>query len=617
MTGHICHAERMDECSQLIEMQSPCRRHDEFSSRQVDKATQAMQQHCIQLGLAMQSVQDSIHVQEDHPASMEGGGHHQGGGYGNYGVGGGSQGRSGTSNDDDWKSRIVSNGQWLGEKVMALASRSHNTIPDNQRAMNDGRANWMAEIRNNARPANNSSNFSNGSSGYNAGGYQNDFATERPGQYSDTSYRPTSTYSDKPTSSSGQTSAYTSKQQSGKSKASSNNKKYKSKSSRRAATSSSEEDESEEESSEDSDVKKKSTKVRSKVTKKPEIVVSSNDDSDDSDHAAKSKRSTKKGSKGSSSKKKAHLSDSDISTESAPEDKKAKKKPAKAPKKAYAYALDASKLAAVAAPSTDQDAKKGKKKAGKKDKTGAAAPALVDLLGVESLPPAPPNAAAVFETPLSTIDRTPFVNIYHEINIWRLELAGLSFDPLDGASQAPAYPQDQFSAPPQQPFQQPSQQFLGNQQQFQGHQHQYQPQQHQTFHPQQHQQFAAQQPFQPAGFVVPGSNLVDLRLSSEVSAAAKANAAPTDTRSLDQLKASSGPVQVQPPPQMMMHHSHAPYQQPLGHHPSFVHQPMLHQASPPAMMAPAIAFGGVQYQQPQPLHHPRRAPPGLASPGFL
>ncbi|KAF0776092.1 hypothetical protein AaE_000208, partial [Aphanomyces astaci] len=184
----------------------------------------------------------------------------------------------------------------------------------------------------------------------------------------------------------------------------------------------------------------------------------------------------------------------------------------------------------------------GKKKAGKKDKTGAAAPALVDLLGVESLPPAPPNAAAVFETPLSTID----------------QLAGLSFDPLDGASQAPAYPQDQFSAPPQQPFQQPSLQFLGSQQQFQGHQHQYQPQQHQTFHPQQHQQFAAQQPFQPAGFVVPGSNLVDLRLSSEVSAAAKANAAPTDTRSLDQLKASSGPVQVQPPPQMMMHHSHAP-----------------------------------------------------------
>ncbi|RHY28509.1 hypothetical protein DYB32_005924 [Aphanomyces invadans] len=319
--------------------------------------------------------------------------------------------RGGSSNDDDWKSRIVSNGQWLGEKVLQLATRSHNTIPDNQRTMNDGRANWMAEIRNNARPGGNSSSYSNSS--YNAGGYQNDFATERPGQYSD-SYRPTSTYSDNPSSYSASASSgpLPTHKKSGKtSKSLSNNKKHKSKSSRRPATSSDSDDDDDddsEESSEDSDVKKKSTKVRSKAVKKPEVIASSEDDDSEMDTKSK-KKATKKTS--STKKQVAVLSESDASTESAPEDKKKTKKTvANVSKKAYSYALDASKLAAVAAPSGADPKKASKKKAGKKGDKAAPALEVVDLLGVESLTiaPTPPTTAAVFEAPkpLSTIDRT-------------------------------------------------------------------------------------------------------------------------------------------------------------------------------------------------------------------
>lgn len=103
----------------------------------------------------------------------------------------------------DWKSKIVESGQWLGGKVieyggrLARAGSSHDTIPDHmnhQMPRNDGRASWMADIRNSNTQ---SSSFSNGGGGggggyqqNNMGGavanrYQNDFATERPRPYAD------------------------------------------------------------------------------------------------------------------------------------------------------------------------------------------------------------------------------------------------------------------------------------------------------------------------------------------------------------------------------------------------------------------------------------------------
>ncbi|CAK4490828.1 unnamed protein product [Aphanomyces euteiches] len=471
--------------------------------------------------------------------SMEGGGHNQPPRYNNYG-GGGFQGGQRGSNDEDWKSKLVSNGQWLGEKVMALATRSHNTIPDNQRAVNDGRANWMAEIRNNTGPSNNS-HFSSGS-GYNGGGYQNDFATERPGHYSDTAYRPSS-YSD---------SAYKSQPTTSykPSKSKSNNKKHKKKSKHDSTSDESEEESEESESSEESDPKpKKSTKVRTKAkVVKPEVIAS-----DDSEEEApvKSKKALKKGKK---SKKELSESEDDASTESAPEDKKKTK--AKSKKSNYTYSFDPKSIP-VAPEETD---KKGKKKATKKsDKAEKSSKptndAAVDLLGVKSLTISSAPVVQAPAPPLSTID----------------QLAGLSFDPMD-------------SVQPQQSYQM-----------------------HQNFHPQmqqplqpaqreQHQASAAptQQQGLPNGFDVPGSNLVDLRLSSEV-AAAKA-ATPTDTRSLDQLKAST----PQQPPQPSMP---LPPMMPTPQMPMMM-QPQMHMMPNPQMMMmqqqqQQLMLGQFAMQQPQ------------------
>ncbi|KAL3658172.1 hypothetical protein V7S43_016802 [Phytophthora oleae] len=90
----------------------------------------------------------------------------------------------------DWKSKILESGQWLGGKVIEYGgklARGPNTesIPDHygqQMPRNDGRANWMADIR--------SSSSGGGSGSYNggyngSGGYQNDFATERPKAFSE------------------------------------------------------------------------------------------------------------------------------------------------------------------------------------------------------------------------------------------------------------------------------------------------------------------------------------------------------------------------------------------------------------------------------------------------
>ncbi|CAH0487311.1 unnamed protein product [Peronospora farinosa] len=89
----------------------------------------------------------------------------------------------------DWKTKILESGQWLGGKVIEYGGKlargpTSDAIPDHyaqQMPRNDGRANWMEDIRTSS-----SSSYAggNGSRGY-TGGYQNDFVTERPKAYSD------------------------------------------------------------------------------------------------------------------------------------------------------------------------------------------------------------------------------------------------------------------------------------------------------------------------------------------------------------------------------------------------------------------------------------------------
>ncbi|CAI5707912.1 unnamed protein product [Peronospora effusa] len=103
----------------------------------------------------------------------------------------------------DWKTKILESGQWLGGKVIEYGGKlargpTSDAIPDHyaqQMPRNDGRANWMEDIRTSS-----SSSYTggNGSRGY-TGGYQNDFVTERPKAYSDFSTGYTSNPSgDKP-----------------------------------------------------------------------------------------------------------------------------------------------------------------------------------------------------------------------------------------------------------------------------------------------------------------------------------------------------------------------------------------------------------------------------------
>ncbi|OWZ06952.1 hypothetical protein PHMEG_00020718 [Phytophthora megakarya] len=92
------------------------------------------------------------------------------------------------SDAGDWKSKILESGQWLGGKVIEyggkLARGPHSdSIPDHyapQMPRNDGRANWMADIRSSS-----SGGGGGYTGGYAGGGYQNDFATERPKAYSE------------------------------------------------------------------------------------------------------------------------------------------------------------------------------------------------------------------------------------------------------------------------------------------------------------------------------------------------------------------------------------------------------------------------------------------------
>ncbi|KDO33669.1 hypothetical protein SPRG_19280 [Saprolegnia parasitica CBS 223.65] len=280
--------------------------------------------------------------------SMEGGRNHQQGGGGYGGSSSSSFGRP-KQDDADWKSRIVGSGQWLGEKVMSLATGSStNDNNSGMRSHNDGRANWMAEIRSNtgSNQGYNGGGYSGGG-GYNAGGYQNDFATERPGSYADSrpyssnhnSSSNTAPYSDSNYRSQMQSYSYDNKSSKKKS-SSSNNKKH-----RKKAKESSSSDDSSDDSSASSDASSASSsdaKVKSK--KKPAL-------------------------KKKASKRVEVVASEGESTESAPETKASKKTKAKrvgVKSKAsngnnYAYSLDTSKVAAAASEEPAKGKKAGKR----------------------------------------------------------------------------------------------------------------------------------------------------------------------------------------------------------------------------------------------------------------
>ncbi|CAI5717269.1 unnamed protein product [Hyaloperonospora brassicae] len=102
---------------------------------------------------------------------------------------------SNSADASDWKHRIVESGQWLGGKVIEYGGKltrgptaDHATIADHyaqQVPRNDGRANWMADIRSSSTSAGAAGGRRGaGGTGY-TGGYQNDFATERPKVYAE------------------------------------------------------------------------------------------------------------------------------------------------------------------------------------------------------------------------------------------------------------------------------------------------------------------------------------------------------------------------------------------------------------------------------------------------
>uniref|UniRef100_A0AAV1VH47 Uncharacterized protein n=1 Tax=Peronospora matthiolae TaxID=2874970 RepID=A0AAV1VH47_9STRA len=116
---------------------------------------------------------------------------------------------TGSSTDPgDWKHKILESGQWLGGKVIEYGGKltrgpvsDHSVISDpyaQHTPRNDGRANWMADIRSSSTSmyttngAAAASASGGGLAGY-TGGYQNDFVTERPKVYAEYSRGYTST----------------------------------------------------------------------------------------------------------------------------------------------------------------------------------------------------------------------------------------------------------------------------------------------------------------------------------------------------------------------------------------------------------------------------------------
>lgn len=282
-------------------------------------------------------------------------GGYSGGGGGAGGLGGGA---------GDWKSKILESGQWLGGKVIEYGGKiargaSHESVPEHMRGVphNDGRASWMADIRN--------SSFTN--TDYQGGGfsggatYQNDFATERPNAYSDYSgggFKPSgsaASYGARPASLSQErySDHRSSHDKSGRraKKKSESGRKSKKKSKKRRDASSDSSDASESESDSDTASVKESLSDAS---------LSSDSEAD----RRKAKASKKHAKKKDSKKKKKKHSNSFYSDEDEDEDEESddNQSSSKAKTKAkkddnYSYSFDPSKLP----PPPEQKSKKSSK----------------------------------------------------------------------------------------------------------------------------------------------------------------------------------------------------------------------------------------------------------------
>ncbi|TDH72160.1 hypothetical protein CCR75_001006 [Bremia lactucae] len=201
----------------------------------------------------------------------------------NYAQNSYSGGGSYDAGSGDWKSKILESGQWLGGKVIEYGGKlargsSTNSIPDHfgqQMPRNDGRANWMADIR---------SNTSSFSGGYNAsaGGYQNDFASERPKTYSDYgqgySSNPPGGYESKSISLTDQRKSRHVNKTKNERKSKSNKIKTKPRSQSESSSLSESEDKSLSESSESSNDRRRARKKKSKAKKHKFYSESESDD---------------------------------------------------------------------------------------------------------------------------------------------------------------------------------------------------------------------------------------------------------------------------------------------------------------------------------------------------
>ncbi|GMF44319.1 unnamed protein product [Phytophthora fragariaefolia] len=368
-----------------------------------------------------------------------------------YGQGAASYGGGGGSHDaGDWKSKILESGQWLGGKVIEYGGKlargpSSEAIPEHyaqQMPRNDGRANWMADIRSS------SSSYAGGAApggGY-GGGYQNDFATERPRAYSDYGRAPAGGYEPKSLSSAG------SRHQHGKSrhakKKSDAKKKKSSKKSRKKQQSESDSD-SDSDSSERSEAE--------------ELSVSESSDTESADE--RRHKSKAKAKKKTNAKKNAGF----YSDESESDQEDRKKAAAN-----YAFSFDPAKLPPPPAEKEKSTSKKTKSKKNKKDKSGkksrtrrqsvastddesasdkesarkakkcgskkaaaaaAATSASVDLLGVDlDVPPVAQTASA--SLPAQEVQPSIFDAPQNQNPLQ--DLAGLSFAPTPVQSAAPA-----------------------------------------------------------------------------------------------------------------------------------------------------------------------------------
>jgi hypothetical protein len=343
-----------------------------------------------------------------------------------------SGGAAATAGAGDWKSKILESGQWLGGKVIEYGGKlargpNADAIPDQyaqQMPRNDGRANWMADIRSS------SSSYSGGGnapSSYSGGGYQNDFATERPKAYSEYSGgyggssgpKPYGGYEPKDVSSSEHHHHGKSRHAKKKIEAKKSKKSRKSKKKQQSDSESDSESESEEELSisessetESPDERRHKGKAKKKSkAKKHSGFYSEESDSDEGDK--------KKAAKDYSYS----FDPAKLPPPPAEEEKPSKK--AKAKKSKKEKAKKKSRRQSVA--STDDESASDKenarkaKKRGSKKAAAAASSASVDLLGVDlDVQPAAQPPAAPQQPQPSIFDAPQSLNPLQD-------LAGLSF----------------------------------------------------------------------------------------------------------------------------------------------------------------------------------------------